>query len=188
MAPFRQLALADWFSAEVIGDAKATGLQPCLLSEEKIETTTVLIRHGLLLRAPVLGIFYPPASRKIGNSIKALYAGKLSAAKGFLPAQAVSQLPLARSDFQLILAGSGSGYEYDEICPSGNCHLNQFTGSCQAVLGELMRECHLFIIPSFYEGVSLLQWKHWRPDSGGIQRTAGHAGMGWSRVGGGRNC
>ncbi len=66
---------------------------------------------------------------------------------------------MARSDFQLILAGSGYGCEYDEILSlAGDCPFETlFTGSLpQAGLGQLMRECHLFIIPSFYEGVSLV--------------------------------
>lgn len=161
---FRQLALADWFSAEVIGGCQKLDRVAALSSfqKEKIETTYGIDKARIIVTGSGFNrdIFYPPANRKIGNSIKALYAGKLSAAKG-VPSllRAVSQLPLARSDFQLILAGSGSGYEYDEILSlAGNCPFKTiFTGSLpQAVLGELMRECHLFIIPSFYEGVSLV--------------------------------
>ncbi|HBC93489.1 MAG TPA: glycoside hydrolase, partial [Pelotomaculum sp.] len=53
----------------------------------------------------------------------------------------------------------GSGREYEEILSlAGDCPFETlFTGSLpQTGLGQLMRECHLFIFPSFYEGVSLV--------------------------------
>jgi glycosyltransferase involved in cell wall biosynthesis len=62
-------------------------------------------------------------------------------------------------NFQLTLAGSGHGSDYDKImaladaCPFKTI----FTGNLpQAELGQLMRKCRLFIIPSFYEGLSLV--------------------------------
>ncbi|MDD4238304.1 MAG: glycosyltransferase family 4 protein [Desulfotomaculaceae bacterium] len=161
---FRQLVSADRFSAEVIGGCRKIDRIAALSSfqKEKIETTYGIDKERIIVTGSGFNrdIFYPPANRNIDSSIKALYAGKLSAAKG-VPSllRAVSQLPLARSDFQLILAGAGSGYEYDEILSlAGNCPFKTlFTGSLpQAMLGELMRECHLFVIPSFYEGVSLV--------------------------------
>jgi len=161
---FRQLAIADRFSDEVLEGCRKLDKVAALsyFQKEKIEAAYGIDRERIIVTGSGFNrdIFYPPADRKMDGSIKALYAGKLSAAKG-VPSliRAVSQLPLARSDFQLILAGSGSGSEYDEILSlAGNCPFETiFTGLLpQAELGELMRECHLFVMPSFYEGVSLV--------------------------------
>lgn len=161
----RQLASADQFSDEVVAGCQQLDRITALSAYQKEQIEAAYDIDGD--RIVVIGsgfngdLFYPPAHRKTDGKIKALYAGKLSAAKG-VPSliRAVSQLPVSRAaDFQLILAGSGSGSEYEEIlslaeaCPFETI----FTGSLpQAKLGQLMRECHLFIIPSFYEGLSLV--------------------------------
>lgn len=160
----RQLVNADQFSAEVVGGCRQIDRITALSSfqKEKIETAYGIDGDRIIVTGSGFNrdIFYPPENKGRNGKIKALYAGKLSAAKG-VPSliRAVSQLPVARVDFQLILAGSGSGCEYDEILSlAGACPFETlFTGSLpQAELGQLMRECHLFIIPSFYEGLSLV--------------------------------
>ncbi|MFX4262424.1 glycosyltransferase family 4 protein [Pelotomaculum propionicicum] len=160
----RQLASADKFSDQVLRGCRRldriAALSP--FQNEQIENTYGIDGERIIVTGSGFdrNIFYPPENRETGGIIKALYAGKLSAAKG-VPSllRAVSQLPLTRNDFQLTLAGSGCGCDYDEImaladaCPFETI----FTGNLpQAELGQLMRQCHLFIIPSFYEGLSLV--------------------------------
>ncbi len=161
---FRQLVSADQFSTEVIAGCRQINriLALTTLQKKDIETLYGIDRERIIVTGSGFNrdIFYPPRNRTPDGKIKALYAGKLSAAKG-VPSllRAVSRLPLAQSEFQLILAGSGSGYEYDEIrFLADACRFETlFTGQLpQARLGQLMRECHLFIIPSFYEGLSLV--------------------------------
>jgi glycosyltransferase involved in cell wall biosynthesis len=160
----RQLASAVQFSAEVIRGCRRIDRITALSAYQKENIEAAYGIDGK--RIVVIGsgfngdIFHPPGNRGSDGKIKALYAGKLSAAKG-VPSliRAVSRLPVARSDFQLILAGSGYGFEYDEIMSLANaCPFDTvFTGLLpQEELGQLMRECHLFIIPSFYEGLSLV--------------------------------
>ncbi len=115
---FRQLVSADWFSAEVIRGCRKIDRIAALSSfhKEKIETVYGIDRERIIVIGSGFNsdIFYPPEKRDTGGSIKALYEGKLSAAKGVSSLlRAVCRLPLAQSDFQLILAGSGSGYEYE---------------------------------------------------------------------------
>ena len=87
-----------------------------------------------------------------------LYAGKLSRAKGVIwllrAMQRVARLPL-----HLHLAGSGSGDEEAE-CKE---RAAQLAGKVtlhgrvpQERLAELLRESHLFILPSFFEGLPLV--------------------------------
>ena len=160
----RQLVRADQFSAEVIEGCRKMDRVAALSSFQKEQIKTAYGIDGERIIVTGSGfnrdIFYPPENRESAGKMKALYAGKLSAAKG-VPSllRAVSRLPVARADFQLILAGSGSGREYEEILSlAGDCPFETlFTGSLpQTGLGQLMRECHLFIFPSFYEGVSLV--------------------------------
>jgi len=161
---FRQLISVDRLSDEVIAGCRQLNriLALTTLQKKDIETLYGINRERIIVTGSGFnrGIFYPPGKRARNDKTKALYAGKLSGAKG-VPSllRAVSQLPLAESDFQLILAGSGSGHEYEEIRSLANaCSFKiHFTGQLpQAQLGQLMRECHLFIMPSFYEGLSLV--------------------------------
>ncbi len=87
-----------------------------------------------------------------------LYAGKLSFAKGvdwlLRCFEKLTHLPV-----HLHLAGSGTGEE-GRVC----CELAEKLGErvtihgrvSQQALAELMRRCHLFILPSFYEGLPLV--------------------------------
>ena len=90
--------------------------------------------------------------------VEMLYAGKLSLAKGvdlLLGAFA----GLADSDLHLHLAGSAAGPE-EELCR----RLAAGCGSAvtlhgpleQAQLARLMRRCHIFVLPSFAEGLPLV--------------------------------
>lgn len=160
----RQLASADQFSAQVIGGCQHIDRIAALSPFQKAQIEKIYGIDGERIIVTGSGfnrnIFYPPETRENGGKIKGLYAGKLSAAKG-VPSliRAVSGLPLARDDFQLTLAGSGHGCDYNEIMAlAGACPFESIlTGNLtQAELGQLMRECHLFIIPSFYEGLSLV--------------------------------
>ncbi len=160
----RQLASADQFSAEVVTGCRRidriAALSP--FQKKQIVNTYGIDEERITVTGSGFNrnIFYPPEDRETGGKIKVLYAGKLSAAKG-VPSliRAFSQLPMARDDIQLTLAGSGHGRDYDEIIAlAGVCPFETiFTGNLpQVELGQLMRECHLFIIPSFYEGLSLV--------------------------------
>ncbi|MFZ5796979.1 MAG: glycosyltransferase family 4 protein [Desulfobulbus sp.] len=87
-----------------------------------------------------------------------LYAGKLSRAKGVLwllrTMQRIVHLPV-----HLHLAGSGSGEEEAE-CQALAGHLagkiTRHGRVSQERLAELMRESHLFVLPSFFEGLPLV--------------------------------
>jgi glycosyltransferase involved in cell wall biosynthesis len=90
--------------------------------------------------------------------IHLLYAGKLSFAKGvdwlLRACRQLAGLPV-----QLHLAGSGAGQE-DTVCRALAEELEipvQFHGNLsQTELAALMRTSHIFILPSFYEGLPLV--------------------------------
>lgn len=105
-------------------------------------------------------IFYPLRDRPSADSIKIVYAGKLSFAKGVDSLiRALNYLPYEKEELTLVLVGDSSGKEKEEIlklaekCP----YAVELKGRVsQKELGEVFRQCHIFIMPSFYEGLSLV--------------------------------
>lgn len=101
-----------------------------------------------------------PAKKPKPPPVKLLYAGKLSSAKGVpLLLKAINRLKNSNIPFHLSLAGSGTGEDY-EICRSFADDLKgyvTFLGSIkQDDLAKRMRESHIFILPSFFEGLPLV--------------------------------
>ena len=104
-------------------------------------------------------IFHPHGRRR-PDGTRLLYAGKYSYAKG-LPQllDAVERLGKRRADLTLHVAGEGAGAEADglrdrmkRLAPRVVLH-GQLG---QADLAELMRQCDVFVLPSFYEGLPLV--------------------------------
>ncbi|MCK5050165.1 MAG: glycosyltransferase family 4 protein [Candidatus Cloacimonetes bacterium] len=102
-------------------------------------------------------LFYPEIKPK-PNPVQLIYAGKLSNAKG-VPWLLRALKEISSQDWQLQLVGSGTGEEKelclklaeemeDKVCIHGAIP--------QENLAELMRCSHIFILPSFYEGLALV--------------------------------
>lgn len=101
--------------------------------------------------------FYPPDVRPSNESIKIIYAGKLSNSKG------VPHLIMAfrnlkhKYEIDLSLAGNGSGEEKEKILKMANENKVRYLGNLsQKNLGEVFRKSHIFVLPSFYEGLGLV--------------------------------
>ena len=100
--------------------------------------------------------FYAP--KAFEGTVELLYAGKLSTAKG-VPWLLKSLERIKDRPFRLHLAGSSTGREL-ETCLA----LAQNLGAkavhhgplSHEALGALMRRCHAFVLPSFFEGLPLV--------------------------------
>jgi len=104
-------------------------------------------------------IFFPQDNRNNNEDLKLVYCGKLSAAKGVIHLiKAFNDISRAMNNTQLIIVGSSSGKEAREIYDLADSNSNiTFTGAVkQNRLGSIFRECDIFILPSFYEGVPLV--------------------------------
>lgn len=91
--------------------------------------------------------------------VKLIYAGKISSEKGILPAiDAVEKLSTVYNvDFNL--AGTGDGLEYDYIksyAKESKANVKFLGNLTQEQLGKKFRESDIFIMPSYYEGLSLV--------------------------------
>jgi glycosyltransferase involved in cell wall biosynthesis len=160
---FRQLASAGQFKEYVLNGCKQLDGIAALSSYQKNEIQRLYGIAGDKIKIVGGGfaneIFYPPQKRPIQDKIKLLYAGKISRVKGVLSLlRTFSQLPFPQEKVELILAGSGFGTEYDQIMDMIKRMNNvTFLGSVsQTSLSNLMREAHIFVLPSFYEGFSLV--------------------------------
>lgn len=100
--------------------------------------------------------FYAP--KAFEGTVELLYAGKLSTAKG-VPWLLKSLERIRHRPFRLHLAGSSTGREL-ETCLAlaqalGPKAIHHGPLSHEA-LGALMRRCHAFVLPSFFEGLPLV--------------------------------
>ncbi len=105
-------------------------------------------------------IFYPPTEKLKDNRIRLIYAGKISFSKGVLSLiKAYNMMDVDRDEIELLIVGSGIGEEEKAIREaSDNSRLKvKFLGELsQEKLGQMFRQNHIFILPSFYEGLSLV--------------------------------
>lgn len=107
-------------------------------------------------------VFYMNKNKKSLNSIKIIYAGKLSYSKG-VPSliNSIKLLEDHYANIELYLAGSGSGIEASDIismCKNylGTTNIHVLGAIPQSELAELFRQCHILVLPSFYEGLPLV--------------------------------
>jgi len=92
------------------------------------------------------------------TQVQILYAGKLSFAKGVdVLLKAIQSLD--RAGIHLHLAGSGTGEEGNyclELVEKAGAMVTVHGRISQQELALLMGKCHIFILPSFYEGLPLV--------------------------------
>jgi glycosyltransferase involved in cell wall biosynthesis len=91
--------------------------------------------------------------------VNILYAGKLSFSKGVLwLLHSIALLNKNKLPFNLNLAGTGFGKEYEEILNLGKklCNVTFCGMLSHKELSEMMKKSNIFILPSFYEGLPLV--------------------------------
>lgn len=104
-------------------------------------------------------IFYPPTNSPSTDTIRLIYTGKLSYAKGVLSLIKAYDNINNYGNMELYIVGSGCGSEELAIKEYAKKVKNKiiFTGEVSQIrLGEMFRKSHIFIMPSFYEGLSLV--------------------------------
>lgn len=92
------------------------------------------------------------------SQIQMLYAGKLCLAKG-VDVVLRSVQSIGKDEVHLHLAGSGTGKEEQhclELATKAGALVTLHGRISQQELARLMGRCHLFILPSFYEGLPLV--------------------------------
>lgn len=105
-------------------------------------------------------IFYTNDTEKNMDKIKLIYAGKLNFAKG-IPSliKSYNKLDIDRNSIELILAGSGTGSQFkaiEKMAEESRLRIILKGSISQKELSKLFRESHLFVFPSFFEGLPLV--------------------------------
>lgn len=105
-------------------------------------------------------IFYTNDTEKNMNKIKLIYAGKLNFAKG-IPSliKSYNKLDIDKNSIELILAGSGTGSQFkaiEKMAKESRLQIILKGSIPQNELSKLFRESHLFVFPSFFEGLPLV--------------------------------
>lgn len=157
----RQLHLNPKYMEYVVGGCKNLDLVLTLSSQQKFEVHNIYNIPKEKIHVIGAGYnseyFYPPDKRPSNGPIKIIYAGKLSNSKG-VPylIRAFTNLK-DKYDVELALAGNGTGEEKKRILEmadkNGVVYLRNLS---QKELGEAFRRSHIFVLPSFYEGLGLV--------------------------------
>lgn len=96
---------------------------------------------------------------KKNDLIKIIYAGKFSRSKGVIYLLKAFDKLKDKYNIHLILAGSGTGFEYEEIINYSK-KIDKFVTLkgylSMKEISDLFRSCDIFAMPSFYEGLSLV--------------------------------
>lgn len=105
-------------------------------------------------------IFHPGKERWKTPPVSLLFAGKLSRSKGVhLLLETLSHERLKSRPIHLYLAGTGVG-KNEEICRNLGERLEGKVTFCGHLtpgdLGDMMRKVHVFVLPSYFEGVPLV--------------------------------
>lgn len=103
---------------------------------------------------------FTPGKKPVPPPVKLLYAGKLSASKG-VPwlLESLNHLIDLKTPFHLNIAGAGTGDEYEtclRLAGNQENHVTLCGALQQSQLADLMRQSHIFILPSFFEGLPLV--------------------------------
>jgi glycosyltransferase involved in cell wall biosynthesis len=101
---------------------------------------------------------FAPGIKPTPDPVELLYAGKLCHAKG-LPwlLQALSRIKAP--SWRLHLIGGGSGEEHDaclRMAQTLGDRVRSYGAIPQAKVAQCMQQAHIFILPSFFEGLPLV--------------------------------
>jgi glycosyltransferase involved in cell wall biosynthesis len=160
----RQLKLARKFANNVIEGCKNIEVALALSEYQK---ESIIENYGFNEKDIIVigggfdeDIFYPSNNTKNDKVIRLVYAGKLSYSKGVSSLiKACKELEFDKCRIELVIAGSGSGEEEKAIRTiATNSHIPvTFCGNVsQRELANIFRQSDIFILPSFYEGLSLV--------------------------------
>lgn len=102
-------------------------------------------------------VFYRGNNKASHKSIRLIYVGKLSFQKGVVSLIEVFKRIKNKYPLHLTIVGSGFGEEEAYIRDLAKDKDIKFTGELsQENLADIYRESNIFILPSFYEGLSLV--------------------------------
>ncbi|MGM0418811.1 MAG: glycosyltransferase, partial [Thermodesulfobacteriota bacterium] len=160
----RQLENCPHLREHVVGPCRKID---CIIALSKIQKKEIINKYGIKEDKiiPAGSGFnhklFSYAKNPAPPPVNLLYAGKLSKAKGvdwFIKSLSVLK-NITNIPFHLYIAGSGTGKDYKE-CKDLALEMKDSITLCGALshneLSELMKKSHIFVLPSFFEGLPLV--------------------------------
>ena len=134
-----------------------------LPGDQTLDQISDKTRDETLDRVPVMAggydhTLFQKGDKPMGPPVELVYAGKLCRAKG-VPWLLKSLKKIGEMPFRLHLAGSGTGEEKQtclDLAKSLGAKVIYHGPLSHGDLARLMGRCHLFVLPSFFEGVPLV--------------------------------
>jgi glycosyltransferase involved in cell wall biosynthesis len=159
----RQLRNCPHIGKRIIGDIRRVDGIFALTESQKADIKALFGVPETLLHLSPNGFdpeVFHPADKLPVPPVTLLYAGKLSRSKGVHQLlEALNHDSLRNLSVRVLLAGSGSGPDADRCRDlAGRSAVPvTFCGSLSPRdLGVVMRESHLFVLPSYFEGLPLV--------------------------------
>lgn len=103
-------------------------------------------------------IFYPAPKPQTKATIDIVYAGKIAAAKGvYALLEAFKNLQQQYPEVRLHMVGNPSEAAAEKLAPYVASHqVHLYNVASQETLAKLFRKCNIFTLPSYYEGLGLV--------------------------------
>lgn len=157
----RQVKKNPWIKEKYIKDVDKLNYYLSLSPKDKNELATVFGIDSKKISIMGGGFkeeyFYEKKHKN--NIIKIVYAGKMSAAKGVYElASAIDILNKKYKDIEFIMIGNTKEETRNIIYKNSNSARNIILKDTkkQAELADMMRDCDIFVLPSYYEGLGLI--------------------------------
>lgn len=125
----------------------------------------IIAKYGIKAAKIIIGgvgfnpdLFYRDDAQKDKDRINLVYAGKLNFSKG-VPSLIQAYNQLSETSVHLDFAGTGTGEEcrfIEEMAKNSRLPLTLNGMMPQKDLADLFRKSHLFVFPSFFEGLPLV--------------------------------
>lgn len=157
----RQLQTCPHLQKNVIDGCKRLNAIMALSDAQKKEIAQlyqVPLKKIYVVGAGYNDTLFSPGVKPKPEPVQLIYAGKLSFAKG-VPWLLRSLSKIDSPEWQLHLVGGGSGEEKEEclrLAESLGDRVQIHGAVDQQGLAKIMRQSHIFILPSFYEGLPLV--------------------------------
>lgn len=161
----RQMSLAGKFSEYVVKGVERVGKVFSLYESQNAEICRIF-RISNIKKVETVGIacnadiFHncDVPCENVGGRINLIYAGKISFSKGLRELIETFEM-LEKGKYRLYIAGTGSGEEFVKLLDmmqSSKEDIVYLGMLSQVELAENMRKSHVFIMPSYYEGMPLV--------------------------------
>lgn len=104
-------------------------------------------------------VFYPPIEKNNSNTIKIMYAGKITESKGiYALAATLPYLEKIYPNVQIHIVGNSTKEEREKMLMEANYsdNLRIYNAENQMIMADHLRDSQIFVLPSYFEALGLI--------------------------------